>query len=974
MTNAASRVRADVAGFIVAAGSGKAGSSSIADYTGVAVHSRYGCILMPARPPLIERLPTPPRPPRPPRFFRGYGAEQSLLQDEIVSGRGAWISGPGGCGSSALLRQAINTPAARSLPDGVAYVMGEEEPPIFDDILQRLFQRFYTSDITVWLTPPIIQTHLADVQTLFVLDRLPLSHAELQRLSDTLSDNGVLVVADPPAPDSLLDLHLAGLAPGDALTLSAAAALLEIDRPGVREALEKLCVLLDYLPLPLLLLARSVGGDMARLTTMLEELERLSAEPTPLVRALRVLLSFMHPDERAALAALLGAGGSDAALETLVAISKRPAATLQKALERLAPLGLVEIREQRSAIASISLRQGLEQVIQPHEERRRALDYFLQTLAVPPDTGWIERELSSLLLALQTALHADQVQQVGVLAQAVQPVLVLRGWWGQWEQVLEWAERAARITSDQALSAWVLHERGTRASLLGNRKAAAAALHNAWRLRRRLGDTAAAEVTYHNLAYLDLLPPAAPRTRASTSYTRPRLSLGHWLIGTLPILLLLLSTGVQAFFPGVIPGDDQLGAPPTITLVAAVLEEATRSATPAPPIDSTAAAGTAAPVLVSATPTRAPTLARTPTPSPTFTPERLPASPTATAAPSATTTPVAPSATPSRAALPTATQATTLPTTPAAVGTSTLAPSLTPEEAPQDESEGEFDEPLFPDNTPTFTAEPDQTPASDESAEDEQPAATLAPDSTPSATRRPSATPTPEDQTAPLSPELLEPEDEATLDCANTVTFTIMLQWEAVEDPAGIVGYDWVLEESPDNSEDSFTTSTTNTAEDTSAEAAVRCGRWYRWQVRAVDGADNVGNYSPYHTFFVELARTPTPTPDKTPPDAPDPIQPADNEVFDCNASVELSWSIPNDASDIDRYEWELDISTDGRDGAYSLTRNGDVEDPFVTLSSLKCPADTTWYRWRVRAVDGADNTGDFFAPEAHFQMQREPE
>jgi hypothetical protein len=576
-------------------------------------------------------------------------------------------------------------------------------------------------------------------------------------------------------------------------------------------------------------------------------------------------------------------------------------------------------------------------------------------------------------VALQTALHADQMQQVGVLAQAVQPVLVLRGWWGQWEQVLEWAERAASAAGDEALSAWVLHERGTRASLLGNRKAAAAALHSAWRLRRRLGDTAAAEVTYHNLAYLDLLPPATPRTRASTTYTRPRLSLGHWLIGTLPILLLLLSTGVQAFFPGVIPSDDQLGAPPTMTLMMAALEEATRSASPVPPTSSTAAAGAAVPI--SATPTRAPTRATTPTPSPSVTPEQLSASPTLTAAPSPTTTPAPPSATPTLAASPTATQATTQFTTPDAVGTSTPTPDLTlpgaPEETPQEESEEESDQPIFPDNTPTFTAEPAATPASDAGDEQEPPAATAV---TPSATPRPSGTPTPDDQTAPPTPALLEPEDEATLTCADTDTLTVTLEWEAVDDPAGIIGYDWVLEESPDNSEDSFTTSTTNTTEGTSAEASATCGRWYRWQVRAVDGADNVSSYSAYRTFLVELASTPTPTPDKTAPDAPDPIQPADNEVFACGESVELSWSVPDDASNIDRYEWELEISTDGRNGSFSLARSGDAEDPFVTLSSLDCPADTTWYRWRVRAVDGADNVGDFFEPEAHFQMQREPE
>jgi hypothetical protein len=69
-------------------------------------------------------------------------AEQSRLQDEMSPGRGAWLYGAGGCGISALLRQAMSTPVARSLPDGVVYMTGEREPHTIDDVVQRLFNHF----------------------------------------------------------------------------------------------------------------------------------------------------------------------------------------------------------------------------------------------------------------------------------------------------------------------------------------------------------------------------------------------------------------------------------------------------------------------------------------------------------------------------------------------------------------------------------------------------------------------------------------------------------------------------------------------------------------------------------------------------------------------------------------------------------------------------------------------------------------
>src|SRR6185503_12767349 len=77
---------------------------------------------------------------------------------------------------------------------------------------------------------------------------------------------------------------------------------------------------------------------------------------------------------------------------------------------------------------------------------------------------------------------------------------------GAWGRLIDWAGRAAQVGGDRALEAWALHERGTRAGLLGDRATAKQALDQARRLRTKLGDQVGAAASRHNLTYLNLLP------------------------------------------------------------------------------------------------------------------------------------------------------------------------------------------------------------------------------------------------------------------------------------------------------------------------------------------------------------------------------------------------------------------------------------------------------------------------------------
>jgi murein DD-endopeptidase MepM/ murein hydrolase activator NlpD len=107
----------------------------------------------------------------------------------------------------------------------------------------------------------------------------------------------------------------------------------------------------------------------------------------------------------------------------------------------------------------------------------------------------------------------------------------------------------------------------------------------------------------------------------------------------------------------------------------------------------------------------------------------------------------------------------------------------------------------------------------------------------------------------------------------------------------------------------------------------------------------------------VPPTHTPTPTPaDTTPPPAPVRLNPSDgfNSVGSCPTSVTLTWSQVNDPSGIARYEWQMERLNPST-GGYEYFAGGST-----SARSVSVPLGCGRYRWRVRAVDGAGNTGAF--------------
>jgi hypothetical protein len=176
----------------------------------------------------------------------------------------------------------------------------------------------------------------------------------------------------------------------------------------------------------------------------------------------------------------------------------------------------------------------------------------------------------------------------------------------------------------------------------------------------------------------------------------------------------------------------------------------------------------------------------------------------------------------------------------------------------------------------------------------------------------------------------------------------VQFQWNSVSDPSGIQKYELYLEAIERNPYvyplQSSTTEFLNTL--------VPCAEVYRWRVRAVDNAGNVGDWSQERSFSVR---------DVTGPPAPTLVEPAQGADVPCPAdpvTIALRWNAVNDLSGVAGYFLELEPVVEGTPPAPTpMPVNVGPVTGTEFGNSLGCG----WsYRWRVRALDSADNLGEW--------------
>lgn len=101
----------------------------------------------------------------------------------------------------------------------------------------------------------------------------------------------------------------------------------------------------------------------------------------------------------------------------------------------------------------------------------------------------------------------------------------------------------------------------------------------------------------------------------------------------------------------------------------------------------------------------------------------------------------------------------------------------------------------------------------------------------------------------------------------------------------------------------------------------------------------------------------PTTPPDTTPPPAPVPMVPENGLTLSCRAQQNLVWLPVDDPSGI--AEYQVEVQRHSGDNNWSAVDGSPFEG--IHGKQLAISVECAWYyRWRVRAIDGAGNTGSW--------------
>ncbi len=580
-----------------------------------------------------------PKPPRAPRSFLGRERELAELQQRILKREPVLLQGMEGIGKSYLVKQAANAEAALALPNGVVFLEGVDQTGAvlgWDDIQQMLFDALFELEPQLKVSFASARTYLSNTSPLVLLDNLNLNEEALDRLADLFPNSPILAVSARG-----LDSETFEIVKVEPLKLDEAVQLLanktKIDLEGAdRTHLEKICTLLNCMPLAIVTVANAVREhevDLAEALLVLIRIQAEAAQPNKAAveRSLKFANHFLSDGERQMMAMTAAVPGVSASREWLENASGGTAAS-----GKLESLALLQANSPRLRLhpeyAALVLEKADGDAIR--SDLTVSLIEALKERSL--DFKFVKDELGNILGLINWAAAKGRWGDVIALSRGVDAFLTLRGLWTAWRSILDQALTAGRALGDPAVEAWARHQLGTRAIGAGDLQEAADQLNQALKLRETAGDEIGAAFTRHNLNLLGALgSQRPPRQPGGPIGARPWKIISSILIVGLILILFsgaayaaLISSGRVRLPPGVtVPGM-------AATVPVAQAAQAAQGSPVPVVVLSPSETSTSAPTSTgTATPTLAPTATSTSTQTPTFTP-----TPTETATPSPTAT------------------------------------------------------------------------------------------------------------------------------------------------------------------------------------------------------------------------------------------------------------------------------------------------------------------------------------------------
>jgi Domain of unknown function (DUF4062)/NB-ARC domain len=414
--------------------------------------------------------------------------ESSRAVSAIEKGIPVELFGPHGIGKTSILRRLAYSPPAARIEDGVAYLEVTEALAL-EDLLQSLFDLLFETNLDSKPRDSQVRRMLQTRRTLVLLDDLESTSKLSGRLLQALP-NCVFVFTAIQRHNSLdetVAIEIPGLPIEDGLTLlerGLERSLTEEERDAARA----ICAELAGNALRLLQTGRKLRSTKLSLAALSSE--------SPLSEV-----------EYKVLAALSAADGRQLQSETLSeALESMPTLHLTEVLARLESLRLIEELEG-------AYRERAGNLVAVNEKRD---DYRVRILNCWLKRGAVDvKECDAALHLLQWAANSGRTREASGLAVLVSRSLAANKRWGAWGTSLDLGLAASRASNDREREAWTLHEKGTRAALIGNDDEARALLEQALQARFDVGDHIGASVTRHNLdTILHLLPVAATKPHA----------------------------------------------------------------------------------------------------------------------------------------------------------------------------------------------------------------------------------------------------------------------------------------------------------------------------------------------------------------------------------------------------------------------------------------------------------------------------
>ncbi|MBL8091872.1 MAG: hypothetical protein JNJ43_16160 [Anaerolineales bacterium] len=492
--------------------------------------------------------------------------EIANIKNAITNSMPITLFGENGIGKTSLLRYVSHLTETKNFNDGVIYLIANSEER--GDLLQQIFDSFYTSNQNQKPTDAQLREDLKNIQALIILDDLTLKREDTAFLLDVVP-NSTFIFA---STERILwgegqPVGLDGLPENEALQLFERE-LGRAIKDDEKESAVQICKILLYHPLRILQTASMIREDGLGIPQAFAMLTKTRTQSP----VLEVALNKTNETQKKILSLLAVAGGFALTREHLQKLAG--SLNFDADMKPLLAQGFVSadgasFSLSGEAIASLVRMwdlSGWEDALISH------LSNWLQTA---PQDMLVDQVASTLFYLIQRAGEKKQWKHVVTIGRKLEQIYALKKKWEGWLKILNLLRMAANALKDKFLEGYVFHQLGSRAMCMGSKVQASELLNQALNIRKAIGDKPGLQVTQHNLNMLANLPvPNGASSLKSTSIRRFMIMGG--ITGVVVITALIIVASVT-FLPALLtpteivpPTEIPTDIPPpteTITLI-----------------------------------------------------------------------------------------------------------------------------------------------------------------------------------------------------------------------------------------------------------------------------------------------------------------------------------------------------------------------------------------------------------------------